>query len=55
MEAPMKNKLKVLSVLCVLGLLACAVSAKEYHVSVKGSDKNSGSASMPFPFKKGIK
>jgi alpha-N-arabinofuranosidase len=29
-------------------LMTSVVVAKEYHVSVKGSDKNDGSASMPF-------
>lgn len=31
-----------------LALITSVVVAKEYHVSVKGSDKNNGSASMPY-------
>ena len=34
--------------LLLLILLTSAVSAKEYHVSLKGSDKNEGSNTKPF-------
>jgi len=37
-----------LTLLLFLVLIPSVVSAKEYHVSVKGSDKNDGSVSMPY-------
>lgn len=42
----MKNLKSKLLILIVF--FATVVSAKEYHVSVKGNDKNDGSASKPF-------
>ncbi|MHC4212064.1 MAG: right-handed parallel beta-helix repeat-containing protein [Planctomycetota bacterium] len=40
--------MKKLSLILIVGLLAQSLSAGEFHVSVKGSDKNDGSASKPF-------
>jgi len=37
-----------LSFIILITILTTLVSAKEYHVSVKGSDTNGGSASNPF-------
>jgi len=37
-----------LVILLMLTLVACAASAKEFHVSVKGNDRNDGSSSAPF-------
>ncbi len=37
-----------ITLLILLVLISTSVSAREYHVSVKGSDKNDGSASAPF-------
>ena len=42
------KKTLALSVVCVLTLLTSAVSAKDYHVSKKGDDSNSGNQSAPF-------
>lgn len=36
------------SILLILALLAHAVSAKEFHVSVNGNDRNDGSPSKPY-------
>jgi alpha-L-arabinofuranosidase len=41
-------KMRKLKLLFFLVLITSVVVAKEYHVSVKGSDKNNGSASMPY-------
>ena len=40
--------MRKLKLLIFLALITSVVVAKEYHVSVKGSDKNNGSASMPY-------
>jgi len=40
--------MRKLKLLFFLVLITSVVVAKEYHVSVKGSDKNNGSASMPY-------
>ncbi len=40
--------MKKLAVIVLLGFLSQSLSAKEYHVSVNGSDKNDGSASKPY-------
>lgn len=40
--------MRKLKLLFFLALITSVVVAKEYHVSVKGSDKNNGSASMPY-------
>lgn len=40
--------MKKLSLLFFLVFLTSLVSGKEYHVSVKGNDKNDGTASNPF-------
>lgn len=41
------KKLKI-KLLILLVLITTVISAKEYHVSVNGSDKNKGSATKPF-------
>ena len=40
----MKKLISIISIFC----LCSGLSAKEYHVSVKGSDANDGSAATPF-------
>jgi len=40
--------MKKLALIVLVGLLTHSLSAREYHVSVNGSDKNDGSASKPF-------
>ena len=40
--------MKKLALIVVVGLLAQSLSAGQWHVSIKGSDKNDGSASKPF-------
>jgi alpha-N-arabinofuranosidase len=40
--------MRKLKLLFILVFITSVVIAKEYHVSVKGSDKNDGSASMPY-------
>ncbi|MHC4687709.1 MAG: DUF1565 domain-containing protein, partial [Planctomycetota bacterium] len=40
--------MKKLALIVLVGLLAHSLSAREYHVSVNGSDKNDGSASKPY-------
>lgn len=37
-----------MNLLFILALVTSVVTAKEYHVSVKGNDQNNGSASKPF-------
>jgi hypothetical protein len=39
--------MKKLALIVLVGLLTHSLSAREWHVSVKGSDKNDGSASKP--------
>ncbi|MHC4646143.1 MAG: DUF1565 domain-containing protein [Planctomycetota bacterium] len=39
--------MKKLALIVLVGLLTQTLSAREWHVSVKGSDKNDGSASKP--------
>jgi hypothetical protein len=39
--------MKKFALIVLVGLLAQSLSAREWHVSVKGSDKNDGSASKP--------
>ena len=39
--------MKKLALIVLVGLLAQSLSAREWHVSVKGSDKNDGSVSKP--------
>jgi hypothetical protein len=39
--------MKKLALILLVGLLTQSLSAREWHVSVKGSDKNDGSASKP--------
>ena len=43
----MKFRLRFLSILCVLVLATLSALAKEYHVSVNGSDKNYGVQKKP--------
>ncbi|MHC4157302.1 MAG: DUF1565 domain-containing protein [Planctomycetota bacterium] len=40
--------MKKLALIVLVGLLTQPLFAREWHVSVKGSDKNDGSASKPF-------
>ncbi|MHC4212063.1 MAG: right-handed parallel beta-helix repeat-containing protein [Planctomycetota bacterium] len=40
--------MKKISLIVLFGLLSQSLSAGQWHVSVKGSDKNDGSASKPF-------
>ncbi|MHC4658169.1 MAG: right-handed parallel beta-helix repeat-containing protein [Planctomycetota bacterium] len=40
--------MKKLALIILAGLLTQSLSAREWHVSVKGSDKNDGSASKPY-------
>ena len=40
--------MKKLALIVLVGLLAQSLSAREWHVSIKGSDRNDGSATKPF-------
>jgi len=40
--------MKKLALIVLVGLLTQTLSAREYHVSMNGSDKNDGSASKPY-------
>jgi len=42
------NTKRISLILCMLLLLSGAIQAREYHVSIKGNDKNKGTAKAPF-------
>jgi alpha-N-arabinofuranosidase len=42
------NSKRISLILCVLFFLSVAVQARQYHVSVKGDNKNKGTAKAPF-------
>ena len=42
------GEMKKLALIVLVGLLSQSLSAGQFHVSIKGSDNNDGSASKPF-------